>query len=169
MKREEKSANTPTHSTTAAGFKAKVPTHVDLLIVGSSCVDFSTLNSKKKRELANSPLFPSDANVDPSNPIPTFLEFIDSVEDIVGESAVTFISSMKYVLKVRPKLVVLENVNTAPWKNIAGDYFPMAQYHAMHVSVDSKDFGVPQTRQRGYCVAADYLHYGDQAEVIVKQ
>lgn len=156
-------------STTAAGFKAEVPTKVDLLIVGSSCVDFSTLNPKKKRELANSPLFPSVSPVDPANPTPPLAPFIDSIEDIVGESAVTFIASMKYLLRVRPKLVVLENVNTAPWRNIAGDYFPMAQYHATYVSVDSKDYGVPQTRQRGYCVAADFLHYGEHAKDIVEE
>ncbi|KAL2110760.1 hypothetical protein VUR80DRAFT_742 [Thermomyces stellatus] len=76
---------------------------------------------------------------------------------------------MKYVLKVHPKLVLLENVNTAPWKNIADQYFPMAQYHARYVSVDSKDFGVPQTRLRGYCVAADWKHYGADAAKIVEE
>ena len=155
-------------STTAAGFKAKVPTTVDLLIVGSSCVDFSTLNPKKRHELRGSPLFPT-SRVDPSNPVPTLEAFINSVQGIVGESAVTFVSSMKYVLRVRPKLVILENVNSAPWDNIANDYFPMAQYCAMHVSVDSRDYGVPQTRQRGYCVAADWTYYGDRAADIVKE
>lgn len=155
-------------STTAAGFKAKVPTNVDLLIVGSSCVDFSTLNPKKRHELRNSPLFPTEP-VDPANPVPTLEAFLASVQGIVGESAVTFVSSMKYVLRVRPRLVVLENVNTAPWKNIAGDYFPMAQYCAAHVSVDSRDYGVPQTRQRGYCIAADWTYYGNRAADIVKE
>ena len=149
-------------STTAAGSKAKVPTAVDLLVVGSSCVDFSTLNSKKRHELRASP-------VDPTNPIPTLEAFIDSVRGIIGESAVTFVSSMKYVLRVRPRIVLLENVNSAPWDNIANDYFPMAQYCAVHVSVDSREYGVPQTRQRGYCIAADWTYYGDRASAIAKE
>lgn len=155
-------------STTAAGSKAKVPTAVDLLVVGSSCVDFSTLNPKKRHELRASPLFPTTP-VNPANPVPTLATFIDSVHDIVGESAVTFVSSMKYVLRVRPRIVLLENVNSAPWDNIANDYFPMAQYCAVHVSVDSRDYGVPQTRQRGYCVAADWTYYGDRATAIAKE
>lgn len=155
--------------TTAAGFKAKVPTEVDLLIVGSSCVDFSSLNPKKKKKLSESRFFPGDdVVVDPANPAFTFENFANDVEDLVGESAVTFFSSMKHILKVRPKLVLLENVNTAPWKNIADQYFPMAQYHARYVSVDSKEFGVPQTRLRGYCVAADWTHYSDDAAKIVE-
>lgn len=157
-------------STTAAGFKAKVPTEVDLLVVGSSCVDFSSLNPKKKKKLSQSDHLPGDGVViDPANPTSTFEKFADDVEEEVGESAVTFFSSMKYVLKVRPKLVVLENVNTAPWNNIADQYLPMAQYYARYMSVDSKDFGVPQTRLRGYCVAADWTHYGDDARKIVEE
>ncbi|SPO06612.1 uncharacterized protein DNG_09302 [Cephalotrichum gorgonifer] len=154
-------------ATTAAGFKAKVPTNVDLLVVGSSCVDFSTLNTRKQNELYAAGL--PRGNVDATNPSVKLGNFLETLQDTAGESATTFLSSLKYILKVRPKLVVLENVNAAPWETIAGQYFPMAGYHAVHISVDSKEYGVPQTRQRGYCVAADSLHYGDFSAVIVKE
>jgi site-specific DNA-cytosine methylase len=59
-----------------------------LLVVGFSCVDFSTLNTKKKK--------------------------LESM----GESGVTFTSVTQYMARARPPLVVLENVCGAPWESI---------------------------------------------------
>jgi site-specific DNA-cytosine methylase len=60
-----------------------------LLVVGFSCVDFSTLNTKKKK--------------------------LESM----GESGVTFNSVTQYMDRSRPPLVVLENVSGAPWTSIS--------------------------------------------------
>ena len=61
---------------------------MDLLIAGTSCVDYSTLNNEKQD--------------------------IDSN----GESGRTFRGMMSWVDKHRPPLVVLENVCGAPWDRV---------------------------------------------------
>lgn len=66
----------------------KVPGDVDLLIAGTSCVDYSTLNNEKQD---------IDAN---------------------GESGRTFRGMMSWVDKHRPPLVILENVCSAPWDKV---------------------------------------------------
>ena len=74
--------------TTAYGAEVKVPGNVDILIAGTSCVDYSTLNNEKQD---------IDAN---------------------GESGRTFRGMMSWVEKHRPPLVILENVCSAPWARI---------------------------------------------------
>lgn len=75
--------------TTAYGSLARVPGDVDMLIAGTSCVDYSNLNNEKQD---------IDAN---------------------GESGRTFRGMMSWVDKNKPPLVILENVCGAPWDKVA--------------------------------------------------
>lgn len=77
------------YATTAYGASVKVPGNVDLLIAGTSCVDYSNLNNQKK-DL-----------------------------DQKGESGNTFRGMLRWVTKHRPMIVVLENVCSAPWGKVA--------------------------------------------------
>jgi C-5 cytosine-specific DNA methylase len=61
------------------------PGCVDLLVAGTSCVDYSNLNNKKK-----------------------------AMEDL-GESGQTFQGMMNWVRKAQPAMVIIENVRGAPW------------------------------------------------------
>ncbi|KAH7890853.1 hypothetical protein F5I97DRAFT_1923345 [Phlebopus sp. FC_14] len=75
-------------ATTAYGALAPVPGDVDLLVAGTSCVDYSNLNNEKKG--------------------------IDGG----GESGRTFHGMMSWVANHRPPLVILENVCSAPWEKV---------------------------------------------------
>lgn len=75
-------------ATTAYGALAPVPGDVDLLVAGTSCVDYSNLNNEKKG--------------------------IDGG----GESGRTFHGMMSWVSNHRPPLVILENVCSAPWDRV---------------------------------------------------
>jgi site-specific DNA-cytosine methylase len=73
---------------TAYGAKALVPGNVDILIAGTSCVDYSNLNNERK-------------DIDQG-----------------GESGRTFHGMLSWVKKHRPPVVILENVCSAPWKTV---------------------------------------------------
>ncbi|KAI6149517.1 hypothetical protein BKA82DRAFT_995209 [Pisolithus tinctorius] len=75
-------------ATTAYGALAPVPGDVDLLVAGTSCVDYSNLNNERKG--------------------------IDGG----GESGRTFHGMMSWVSNHRPPLVILENVCSAPWDRV---------------------------------------------------
>ncbi|PCH36338.1 hypothetical protein WOLCODRAFT_166855 [Wolfiporia cocos MD-104 SS10] len=79
-----------THATTAYGSLALVPGDVDILIAGTSCVDYSNLNNEKQ-----------------------------DIDDN-GESGRTFRGMMSWVKNHQPPLVILENVCSAPWKRVVG-------------------------------------------------
>ncbi|KAK7207152.1 hypothetical protein BZA70DRAFT_270604 [Myxozyma melibiosi] len=80
---------------TAYGSMVTVPGDIDILIAGTSCVDFSTLNNLKK-----------------------------TLED-QGESGRTYRGMCRYVTKHNPTIVVLENVCGAPWTDIVGHFEEM--------------------------------------------
>ncbi len=77
---------------TAYGGWQNVPHDIDILIAGTSCVDYSGLNRKKKG-LADK-----------------------------GESGRTFYGMLDYVVKCQTKLVVLENVSTCPWELVVAEF-----------------------------------------------
>ncbi|TFY64925.1 hypothetical protein EVJ58_g2301 [Rhodofomes roseus] len=77
------------HATTAYGSLAPVPGDVDLLVAGTSCVDYSNLNNEKQ-----------------------------DIDDN-GESGRTFRGMMSWVKNHQPPLVILENVCSAPWDRVA--------------------------------------------------
>lgn len=107
---------------TAYGAEIEVPGDVDLLVAGTSCVDYSNLNNQKKD--------------------------IDNK----GESGQTFRGMLSWVNRHRPLIVVLENVQSAPWDRVA-EYFQEVGYSARPVKLDTKDYYIPHTRSRGYLVA----------------
>lgn len=74
---------------TAYGSLRDVPGDVDMLVAGTSCVDYSNLNNDKK-----------------------------SIDD-KGESGQTFRGMMSWVKKHMPPIVLLENVCNAPWDVVA--------------------------------------------------
>ena len=76
------------HASTAYGAMAEVPHQkgcVDILIAGTSCVDYSNLNNEKK------------------------------TIDQKGESGQTFRGMVEWIKKAEPPLVIIENVCGAPW------------------------------------------------------
>ncbi|KAH7915282.1 hypothetical protein BJ138DRAFT_1122797 [Hygrophoropsis aurantiaca] len=76
-------------ATTAYGALAPVPGDVDLLVAGTSCVDYSNLNNEKQDI------------------------------DAGGESGRTFHGMMSWVKNHRPPMVILENVCSAPWEKVS--------------------------------------------------
>lgn len=79
-------------STTAYGAEVPVPGNVDMLVAGTSCVDYSNLNNEKQDISAN------------------------------GESGRTFRGMMGWVKNHRPLIVILENVCSAPWDKIVIEF-----------------------------------------------
>ncbi|KAL8287458.1 hypothetical protein RQP46_003316 [Phenoliferia psychrophenolica] len=73
---------------TAYGGLVPVPGDIDVLVAGTSCVDYSALNVNGK-----------------------------GIDD-GGESGETFGGMLRYVNKHRPPIVILENVCKAPWKTV---------------------------------------------------
>ena len=139
--------------TTAYGALSNVPTNVDVLIAGFSCVDFSKLNKKAKK-----------------------------LTDI-GESGDTFRAILDYAKYYRPAVIILENVESAPWDLIKAiwrkdseyidAYFKDIEdgeatakgfnsfwddepgYSAGWVRLDSKNYYIPETRIRKYMICVD--------------
>ncbi|KAJ3818894.1 hypothetical protein EV361DRAFT_190497 [Lentinula raphanica] len=117
---------------TAYGALAPVPGNVDLLVAGTSCVDYSNLNNEKQD---------IDAN---------------------GESGRTFRGMMGWVTKHRPPVVILENVCSAPWDRVKEKFekhnysalhirVDTKQYYIPHtrtrvylIAVDQKKSSIPQ-------------------------
>jgi site-specific DNA-cytosine methylase len=71
-----------------------------------------------------------------------------------GESGDTFAAVLAYAKKYRPTMLVLENVFGAPWDEMLAEYEGIG-YVSAGVLVDSKNYYLPQTRQRGYMVCID--------------
>ena len=69
-----------------------MPGNVDILIAGTSCVDYSNLNTKQKGI------------------------------DQKGESGQTFWGMLGWVKKHRPPMVIQENVCSAPWEQMCEYY-----------------------------------------------
>ncbi|THV02481.1 hypothetical protein K435DRAFT_749158 [Dendrothele bispora CBS 962.96] len=117
---------------TAYGSLVPVPGDVDLLVAGTSCVDYSNLNNEKQD---------IDAN---------------------GESGRTFRGMMSWVKRHRPPLVILENVCSAPWGRVKDKfeqcgysaefsrvdtknyYIPHTRTRVYLVAVDKKRSSIPE-------------------------
>ncbi|KAF2136382.1 uncharacterized protein K452DRAFT_138048 [Aplosporella prunicola CBS 121167] len=108
-------------ATNVYGAKVQVPGDVDLLVAGFSCVDYSNLNQKKKAAGEK------------------------------GESKDTFEAICAYTRAWKPKIIVLENLYSAPWSYIKS-CMKDAGYVTEFTRVDTKDYYLPQTRARGYAV-----------------
>ncbi|UZJ52821.1 hypothetical protein CBS101457_002141 [Exobasidium rhododendri] len=108
---------------TAYGALVDVPGNVDLLVAGTSCVDYSNLNSNKKGM--------GDG----------------------GESGRTFFGMLNWVKRHRPAIVLLENVKSAPWPGVGDAFCDINYDAAWSNTFDTKNYYIPHTRQRGYLVA----------------
>ena len=131
--------NADHNRTTAYGSKATIPGDIDLLVAGFSCVDFSNLNGNKQKI------------------------------DTSGESGDTFRAVFQYAKEWRPALIVLENVCSAPWTTIQEAWeHEEAGYAAEFLKLDTKQYYIPHTRQRGYMLCVDRKKYKKAAEIVKK-
>ncbi|OQD90948.1 hypothetical protein PENANT_c001G04633 [Penicillium antarcticum] len=109
---------------TAYGSPELIPGNLDVLVAGTACVDFSPLNNCKKTLQQD------------------------------GESGATFDGLLRYAEKYRPRLIIQENVRTAPWAQMK-DTWEGLDYMSVDLKVDTKHYYIPQTRERGYLVVID--------------
>ena len=140
---------------TAYGAGHLVPKDLDVVIAGFSCVDFSHLNPKPK------------------------------TMDQLGESGDTFNAIRTIVKRTNPKILILENVKMAPWETIAECFQPQPKakdkdgnnanfwdghpgFATSYGYFDSKDYWIPQMRNRGYMVCLNRVHI-PKADVLVKR
>lgn len=107
---------------TAYGGTADQPDDIHMLVAGSSCIDYSLLNNKRK------------------------------VFGEKGQSFSTLRGITSYCIRTQPAVVILENVDDAPWSQIL-DLYQDVGYTGLVLKVDTKDFYIPQTRNRRYMVA----------------
>ncbi|KEQ72090.1 hypothetical protein M436DRAFT_10011, partial [Aureobasidium namibiae CBS 147.97] len=77
-----------------------------------------------------------------------------------GKSGDTFAAVLAYAKTYRPTMIVLENVFNAPWDDMLAEYESI-DYVSAGVLVDSKNYYLPQTRQRGYMVCVDRSKLND--------
>lgn len=121
-----------THAHTAYGALAPVPGDVDMLIAGTSCVDYSNLNNEKQDI------------------------------DAQGESGRTFRGMLNWVRRHRPPIVILENVCGAPWDRVTkyfaevnysakfmrvdtkNFYIPHTRTRVYLLAVDRKESSIPE-------------------------
>jgi SNF2 family DNA or RNA helicase/site-specific DNA-cytosine methylase len=160
-----------------------IPGNLDMLIAGTSCVDFSHLNTNKKglgakthedldersKKLIKAFMNKAELAAKAQNaPVPKsqmsddfkrWLRIIWSMISIEGESTRTFMAMLGYCIRFRPKIIILENVSSAPWDAMTKFWLPEIGYAATNVKVDSKSYLIPQTRNRGYLVAYDFHVY----------
>jgi len=92
---------------TAYGQWVDVPGGLDIFVAGTSCVDFSNLNNDKK-----------------------------GLDDH-GQSGETFTGMIGYIKRYKPKLLVLENVCSAPWPRMK-EMVEKAGYTAGMLRLDTK-------------------------------
>jgi hypothetical protein len=72
--------------------------------------------------------------------------------DEKGESGQTFWGMIDWIEKAQPPIVIIENVFGAPWPRKV-EIFEERGYAASFLRLDTKDYYIPHTRQRGYLFA----------------
>jgi site-specific DNA-cytosine methylase len=180
----------------ATGSYQPIPTEkLDYLIAGTSCVDFSNLNTQAKKALPDGLLEQyGEDMVKGSDPSPVGLDpkfaeilgaFVDGLDQTLppkddnenengeiakgekdkeiqsGESIITFGSTINFLINRRPRIVIFENVSTAPWQAMENFWLPRAGYYGKVLKVDSLDYYLPQTRTRGYMIGLDVEEFKD--------
>ncbi|KAK0920174.1 hypothetical protein LTR91_001035 [Friedmanniomyces endolithicus] len=115
-------------ATTAYGARVPIPP-ADIVVAGTSCVDYSRQNAHRK-----------------------------GITD-GGESGETWYGALAYCKAIRPKMIVFENVQSADWGSMLKHYRAI-DYDCEGVFVDSKDYYIPHTRQRGYMICFDSRRLG---------
>ncbi|TKA80489.1 hypothetical protein B0A55_02324, partial [Friedmanniomyces simplex] len=79
-----------------------------------------------------------------------------------GESGKTWYGALAYCKAIRPKIIIFENVQSADWASMLKHYRAI-DYDCEGVFVDSKDYYIPHTRQRGYMVCFDTRGLGEKS------
>jgi site-specific DNA-cytosine methylase len=81
-----------------------------------------------------------------------------------GESGDTFRAIYNYADQHRPRIILLENVKakTNVWVDLVSQWDKIG-YEARWVILDTKDYYLPQTRQRMYMIAVERKLYGKDA------
>lgn len=74
-----------------------------------------------------------------------------------GESAMTLLGVADYADKYRPVIILLENVTNVEWSKQT-KFWARRGYFLRTLKVDSKNFYLPQTRERAYSLAVDMQH-----------
>lgn len=150
---------------------AEIP-RVDLFVAGTSCVDFSSLNSRKAAEFvgireANNRFkdqFANDHNLTWADLDPEdwrrVLESLNTARSENRKSTVTFAGAANYLRLFQPKVAIFENVMSAPWASTTQYVFPLLGYAAVYVDLDTKDYALPQTRLRKYVAAFNHGFFG---------
>ncbi|KAI3399382.1 hypothetical protein diail_7109 [Diaporthe ilicicola] len=153
------------------GAEADIPS-VDMFVAGTSCVDFSSLSSTKIKDYAGLPRALKDwealvekhgddlsrqhlSDDDWRLAIDAMLERTEAK----NTSTKTFAAAMNYVKARQPKIVVFENVASAPWEQLTKSVFPLMGYAAVVRSLDTKEYHLPQTRLRKYLIAFSHAHF----------
>lgn len=137
-----------------------------MFIAGTSCVDFSSLNSRKSKAFKG--LAHEDKHWKILHekygkelslahlPRDSWRRAIDAMMEASGSgntSTTTFASAMNYIFEHQPKIVIFENVESAPWHSVVQYVFPLCGYAAAVLRLDTKKYYLPQTRSRKYLVA----------------
>ncbi|KAG8161719.1 hypothetical protein KVR01_008706 [Diaporthe batatas] len=147
------------------GAEAAIPA-VDFFIAGTSCVDFSSLNTNKTREFAGlkkaqekwaelkrihgdklsyEHLSPDDWR--------SAIDSMNAENERKNQSEQTFAGAINYIKCRQPKVVVCENVDSAPWQKLVDNgIFQLMGYSATVLRLDTKQFYMPQTRVRKYLI-----------------
>ncbi|KAK0850749.1 hypothetical protein LTR03_004490 [Friedmanniomyces endolithicus] len=115
-------------ATTAYGARVPIPP-ADIVVAGTSCVDYSRQNAHRK-----------------------------GIAD-GGESGQTWYGALAYCKAIRPKMIIFENVQSADWESMLKHYRAIG-YDCEGVFIDSKDYYIPHTRQRGYMICFDSRRLG---------
>ncbi|KAJ4383483.1 hypothetical protein N0V86_001532 [Didymella sp. IMI 355093] len=127
-----------TTATTAYGAEEKIPGDLDILIAGFVCKDLSSLNSRKK-----------------------------TVDD-QGETGDTWRAIYFYAKRFQPGIVLLENVKSDKrmWDDVVSRWSKIG-YEAAWIYCDTKNYYLPQTRQRMYMIAINRRLYGKKVKEAV--
>lgn len=127
-------------ATTAYGAEEQIPGDLDILIAGFVCKDLSSLNSRKK-----------------------------TVDD-QGETGDTWRAIYYYVKQFQPSIVLLENVRSDKnvWNDVVSRWSKIG-YEAAWVYCDTKNYYLPQTRERMYMIAINRKLYGKNVSDAVTQ
>lgn len=127
-----------TTATTAYGAEEEIPGDLDVLVAGFVCKDLSSLNSRKK-----------------------------TVDD-QGETGDTWRAIYYYVKRFQPSIVLLENVKSDKrmWDDVVSRWSKIG-YEAAWVYCDTKNYYLPQTRERMYMIAINRRLYGKKVNEAV--
>ncbi|KAI5861205.1 hypothetical protein GGS23DRAFT_612184 [Durotheca rogersii] len=152
---------------TAMGAVETIPGDIDVLISGCSCVDFSNLNTQKRKDflhnLCEKKVWNDHDFEETKDVVDGAIKEAINDKGKMGQSGQTFFSMLHYVREYTPKVVILENVLGAPWSVVEKMWFPAVGYSATYMHLDTKDYYIPQTRQRGYLVALSRDAFGEDS------